>query len=720
MNEPSTKTLHKTLRRQLKKAGITDLSRPPTQEEWEALLGKVNAFYEEADRDRYLHQRMLDVSTEELEEANAKLESANTQLETDRNLLSTTLGSLKSAVLHIDQSEHLVFINPYGRELLGMRADQDESVMLTQLKTFYSDGTPVSREAITAQIMARGAFSSDDLLLERLDGERIPVSVTITLIREKDGQSGTVINVIDLSGLREAERTAAAANLEAQAAESARLAQQTFLANMSHELRTPLNAVIGYSELVIEELEDAELDEHIPDMRRIERSALHLLELINDVLDMSKIQAGHIDLEIGPSDLSEILREVQDTITPAAEKNQNAIVLEVLGDMVVESDSLRLKQSLINVASNACKFTKEGQVTLSASEYDGGVRVVVRDDGIGMDDETLGRVFHAFVQANPSTERVYGGTGLGLAISKDLCDMLGVTVGVESAMGEGTAFSFDIPRQFHDPSAVVAWPEREEHSEDISGMTVLIIDDDEDVHELVKRYLSKEDVDTLSAFDGTSGIELARKELPDLILLDIKLPTINGWDVLTVLKSEPETASIPLLMVSIESETSRAFQLGAQDFIVKPVTRERLLETLARFKDPKRDGTVLIVEDDSDLRYIMRQQVEQQAPGWRTRVASNGLEARDELERDDDVDLIMLDLMMPRMDGFSLMEILSEHERWREIPVVVVTAMDLTQRQRDTLKSHAHTIIEKGKSTPAEIAARVLSELGITPTGGKR
>jgi signal transduction histidine kinase/DNA-binding response OmpR family regulator len=713
MNEEAPDQLHKTLRRQLRKAGIADPSRAPSQAEWEALLGKVNASYEEADRDRYLFQRMLDISSEELEQA-------NDQLEGDRALLSTILSSLQSAVLHISPDEELLFINPFGRELLGVDTPEDEETLLARLKTYKQDGSEVTREEVVGVMQTRGIYVNEHLKIQRRDGSWVQVGMTVSPILEGHGQGSTVLNLTDLSGLREAERSAAAANLEAQAAESARLAQQTFLANMSHELRTPLNAVIGYTELVIEELEDAELDEHIPDMRRIERSALHLLELINDVLDMSKIQAGHIDLEVGPTDLAELLREVQDTITPAAEKNQNEVVLEVSGDMIVESDALRLKQSLINVASNACKFTSAGKVTLRAAAHADGVRVEVRDDGIGMDEETLERVFQAFVQANPSTERVYGGTGLGLAISKDLCDMLGVSVGVDSVPDEGTTFSFEVPRSFHDPTAVFVRPERGEISEDLSGMRVLIIDDDEDVHELVRRYLSKEDVDTLSAFDGAEGIELARGELPDLILLDIKLPTINGWDVLTILKSEPDTASIPLLMVSIESETSRAFQLGAQDFIVKPVTRERLLETLARFKDPTRDGTVLIVEDDSDLRYIMRQQVEQQAPGWRTRVASNGVEAKVELERDADVDLIMLDLMMPRMDGFSLMDLLTEHPTWRDIPVVVVTAMELTPRQRDTLTHHAHTIIEKGKSTPAEIAARVLGELGITPTGGKR
>ncbi len=710
MNEGEDGELHKTLRRQLKKVGIEGLDEAPSKEQWEALLGRLNASYEEADRDRYLLERMIDVSSEELNTLNAKLES-------DRTLLTTVLGSLNTAVLQIDHEEKLGFINPYGRDLLLI--EEGDGDLKAEFEFFKPDGEKLEDSEVREALFSEGSFFGPDVTLLRKDGVRIPVSLTISLLMDPTSP-GVVMSMHDISALKEAERQAREAHIEAKAAESARMAQQTFLANMSHELRTPLNAVIGYTELVIEELQDANLDEHLSDMRRIERASLHLLELINDVLDMSKIQAGHVDLEVTACDIAALLLEVQDTVAPAAEKNGNKVTLEFTGEIEVESDALRLKQALLNVASNACKFTSDGTIVLEAFGREDDVLVTVRDEGIGMTQETLDRVFHAFVQANPSTERVYGGTGLGLAISKDLCDLMGVKVGVESVQGEGTTFWFEVPRRFHTEDAVVARKEAPTLGDEVkglSGMNVLIIDDDPDVHELVSRYLSKEGVETLSAYDGAQGIHAARERSPDFILLDIKLPTINGWDVLTVLKSDPDTASIPLLMVSIESESSRAFHLGAQDFIVKPVTRERLLETLSRFKDHEREGTVLIVEDDNDLRHIMRKQVEQQAPGWRTRVASNGLVAQEELQIDHDVDLIMLDLMMPGMDGFGLLEVLADHDDWRHIPVVVVTAMELTPTQRDTIKSHTSSIIEKGKSTPAEIATRVIKELGVSPGG---
>jgi signal transduction histidine kinase/DNA-binding response OmpR family regulator len=484
------------------------------------------------------------------------------------------------------------------------------------------------------------------------------------------------------------------------AAESANRTKSTFLANMSHELRTPMNAIIGYSEMLIEEAEDLGQDDFVPDLQKIRNAGKHLLALINDVLDLSKIEAGKMTIYLEDFRPAEMINDVVGTIHPLLEKNANRLDVQVADDLgEMRADLTKVRQTLFNLLSNASKFTEKGVITLSAnripSERGDRIRFSVSDTGIGMSEEQLGRLFQAFTQADASTTRKYGGTGLGLVISRKFCQMMGGDIAVESRAGVGTTFTVDLPAEVHEATEeipVAASEIQSPKSKIQNQKTVLVIDDDPDAADLMARALERSGFATLRASKGAEGIELARTKKPDAITLDVMMPGMDGWSVLSVLKGDPATAKIPVVMVTMLQDRRLGFALGADDFLTKPVDAEKLRNVIAKHSGAPR-SQVLVVEDDPASRDMLTRMLQKEK--LEVLAAENGSAALEVLATKRPT-LILLDLMMPVMDGFEFLRILKSEPQLAGIPVVIVTAKDLTAADRERLDGSVQAIIQKG------------------------
>lgn len=478
--------------------------------------------------------------------------------------------------------------------------------------------------------------------------------------------------------------------------------KSAFLANMSHELRTPLNAILGYSEMVKEEAQDLGQETLVPDLDKINAAGRHLLALINDILDLSKVEAGKMTLFVEEFDITRMVHEVVATIQPLIVKNDNRLEVNCppgIGSMI--GDQIKLRQALFNLLSNAAKFTENGIVTLRVSD-DGEqprvegkpgsfIRFEVSDTGIGMSEDQMAKLFQAFSQADASTTRKYGGTGLGLAISRKFCELMGGNISVQSIPGKGSNFCITIPRRAASPSDQPAGADSPD-AEMQGGPLVLVIDDETAARELIQRSLLKAGYRVHLARSGAEGIEAARELRPAVITLDVMMPQIDGWAVLGVLKSDVATREIPVLMVTVVDEKHLGMTLGATDYLTKPIDFQRLTALIRDHAERERSH-VLVVEDDDRTREILRRTMEK--TGWTVTEASNGRTALKMIGQKQP-NLILLDLMMPEMDGFEFMRELRQSSSWQGIPVIVITAKDLNSDDRRRLNGEVAQILKKG------------------------
>jgi signal transduction histidine kinase/DNA-binding response OmpR family regulator len=474
-----------------------------------------------------------------------------------------------------------------------------------------------------------------------------------------------------------------------------------FLANMSHELRTPLNAIIGVTEMLQEDARDLKREDELEPLERVLRAARHLLALINDILDLSKIEAGKMDLHLESFPLPPLIEDVRKTIEPLAAKNGNQLTVSCpAGVGSIRADQTRVRQALLNLASNANKFTERGKVAIDVRRTAGAggewITMAVADTGIGMTREQMSRLFQEFVQADASTTRRYGGTGLGLAISRRFCQMMGGDITVQSEVGRGSTFTIRLPAEVLAAQPVpLARPAPAAPALPTAAPDVLVVDDDVTVREMAERFLTREGFSVVTADGGREGLRLTRELHPAAVTLDVIMPDLDGWTVLAALKGDPELADIPVILMTIVDERNRGYRLGAADYLVKPVDRERLSAVL-RGVVGHGGRRVLVVDDDEFVRRGIAQGLEKE--GWKMTEAENG---RTGLARLAEAvpDAIVLDLMMPEMDGFEFLDELRHHAEWRDIPVVVVTAKDLTEEDHRRLNGEVERVLQKDAPT---------------------
>jgi signal transduction histidine kinase/CheY-like chemotaxis protein len=521
-------------------------------------------------------------------------------------------------------------------------------------------------------------------VMEFFSGEPAePDDAALTIMAHVGGQLGRVI---------ERQRAADALKLASQH-------KSQFLANMSHELRTPLNAIIGISEMMQEDARDLNREGDLEQLDRVVRAARHLLALINDILDLSKIEAGKMDLHVESFAIAPVVQDVVNTVGTLADKNENSLRLECPPEIgSISADQIRLRQALLNLASNAAKFTEKGTITISVTrtvaETGDWIVFSVTDTGIGLTAEQKGRLFQEFVQADASTTRKYGGTGLGLAISRRFCQMMGGDITVESEAGKGSTFTIRLPAEATSSQAPVlpkSFQPAPRTTDLRQAPLILVVDDDESVRNVTTHFLKREGFAVATASGGREGLRLARELQPAAITLDVMMPDLDGWTVLAAIKGDPATAGIPVVLMTIVDEKNRGYSLGAAEYMVKPVDWSGLAGVLRGIcRSAGRD--VLVVDDDDTMRAGLRTALRKE--GWQVTEAENGRVALARLA-EWRPDVIVVDLMMPEMDGFELLHALQSNSGWREIPVLVLTAKDLTDEDRIRLNGGIERILQK-------------------------
>ena len=536
------------------------------------------------------------------------------------------------------------------------------------------------------------------------DGTLIDVEITSFALHFA-GRPADVVVAADITQRRrdEEERRKLIARLEAsneelalrnREVERATQMKSQFLASMSHELRTPLNAIVGFSDLLGEERSGPLNDKQKRFVGHIRNGSAHLLQLINDILDLSKIEAGRVELQCETFSLPDVLPELHSLIRPLAASRKIHLENKVQ-DLTVFADRVRFKQILFNLISNAVKFTPAGgRITLESAAEGDMVRFSVTDTGVGIRPEDQEAVFQEFRQVGETSRGVQEGTGLGLAITRKLVERQGGKIWLESEFGKGSCFSFTLPAGRGQESARMPAPAAPQSAVVQRKPRVLIVDDETTARELIASHLEGDHYDIDMASSGKQAVEKARQVLPDVITLDLLMPDGGGMQTLCELKSIPELANVPVIIVSVVDEKPVGMALGAAEYLVKPVRKEALLAAIARHVKPTQDNgnCILVVDDDAETRSLVSETLGM--AGYKARVAPSGREALQLLSQAP-VSAILLDLLMPELDGFEVLRRIKENPVWKNLPVFILSAKDLSQEEAQLLKGEASAFFRK-------------------------
>lgn len=647
---------------------------------------------------------------------------------TDRN--RTELALRRQAQL-IEASHDAIIVREPGGRILQWNAGAQEIYGWSAAEaagqvthTLFQTGFPVSLEEVEAAL-DRGGRWDGELRHTRRDGVRITVESRHILVRGADETPVAVLETNrDITKRKEAEEAVAALNTKLAAAnkelelrnrevERANRMKSEFLASMSHELRTPLNAIIGFSDLLAEQTAGALSSKQQRFVGHIQQGARHLLALINDILDLSKVEAGRLELSRENVPVTTVLADVLTGIRAAAAAKSIAVHSSMGPDVTVFADRIRFKQILFNLLSNAVKFTPDGgKIWVEATERRGRLTVSVSDTGLGIPIEEQEAIFDAFHQAGATTKGIKEGTGLGLAISKRLVEEHGGRIWVESEPNKGARLSFTMPAgRAQSEDAAPEDAGGGEMGPPRDRPLVLVVDDEAPARELLASWLEPEGYQLITAGSSAEALAKAAEHVPDAITLNMLMPGKGGWDTLYELKKTPVTAGIPVIVVTVVDEPKIGLALGAAEYLVKPVDKEVLLETIRRHIGPGSDGPakVLVVDDEAGTRELLKEMLE--SDGYIPVLASSGKEALEALAHIS-VSAILLDLIMPEMDGFEMLLRMKEDPGLRNIPVLVLTAKDLTDNEIEMLRHETIGLFQKGREWKKQLLADLRRAVG--------
>jgi signal transduction histidine kinase/CheY-like chemotaxis protein len=598
------------------------------------------------------------------------------------------------------EAKYIGHIVRAGEGLVGRILDTGEAVLVNDV-TQESDYREIENRTRSELILP---IKQGGLLLGALNLESPLVNAfSESEIHLLEAMADSAAVAITNARAYEAERQAVERIREAD-----RLKTQ-FLANMSHELRTPLNSIIGFSRVMLRGIDGPLTDMQSTDLTSIYNSGQHLLGLINNILDISKIEAGKMELSIEPVNLNDIAKTVMSTAIALVKDKPVKLEQDVPQDLpTVMADQTRVRQIILNLVSNAAKFTEHGSIRLRMVAMPKEVMISVTDTGIGIPHDKLEHIFEEFTQVDASTTRKYGGTGLGLAITRRFVDLHKGRIWVESQVGVGSTFNFTLPREQAEPEAPVSLPSDLEARGEGKKL-VMCIDDDPGVITLYKRYLEKLDYRVIGVIDPTKAVEEARRLLPYAITLDVMMPQKDGWDVLAELKKTPEISNTPILVCSIIQDKTRGFSLGATDYLVKPITEDELRRALERVKREHNVNKILVVDDEPSALQLLKRILAAQ-PQYTVLEAGGGAQALNVVQSSKP-DLILLDLMMPEIDGFAVLEFLKGNPETHDIPVIIVTAKEITREDRERLNGKMAALYNKGMFTAEQLLADISAAL---------
>jgi len=623
--------------------------------------------------------------------------------------LRVVVDTIIDAVITIEEHGRICDVNPSAEKLFGYSCKemvgQNVSILMPEPYHSAHDGY-LQRYLDTNQ--ARVIGFNREVVGQRKNGSTFPMELAVgeAWSGEKRHFVG-IVRDITLRKLREEKL-----HRSRIAAQEANQAKSAFLANMSHELRTPLNSIIGFSGILASGMAGEMNEEQSKQLGFIHDSGQHLLALINDILDISKVESGKMELAPSTFTLGKVIDASIAVVQPLAEqKGLHLLVNATDHPIEMMQDAGRIKQILLNLLSNAIKFTDQGEVTVAVERDRETVTIHVADSGIGIAPQDLEKVFDPFIQVGPQHDNEHPGTGLGLALCRSFLELMGGDITVSSEIGSGTTFTMRLPQRLPQSEAATHPSNPPQTLPNNDQPIILIIDDDTHAQEIKRLHLEAEGYQILQLPDGRHALETIHTYRPDLILLDLVMPEVNGWEVLSQIKQDPDIRHIPVICVSILDGGERTLAMGAVGFLAKPIDSTVLVHEIASLLGDAKILEVLVVDDDPVAREMMIQLLHAQHATTHCIEAANGEEALKMLTTHQP-NLIITDLMMPKMDGIALVTHLRGETRYRNLPILMVTSKDLSGQELVLLAEHHVPVNGKRSLNSGQVLQQIHDLLG--------